>query len=437
MGKDNIFKRPAILFVVLAFMMFLVLAAFILRARTTYNKIEGLEKYSGWTPAVMREYASKLRSEGLINQAISAYEEYLAKGGVDSETRANIYYVIGTMFMDAKNYEDALAYFYKAEIVYPDGSFKKDIGVNIVTVLENMGRGLDAGYVLQERTVLSSQDIKKKPRGEIVAKIGKREIAMGEINDAMEKLPSWLSEQYKKDELRKLEFLQQYVFIELLYDKGKKLQYGKSPEIRERIEEATKQFVVAKVVEDEIKKKVKFDSSDIKLYYEANKDRYAEKEKLKFSHIQAGSREEVEELLKRIKDGDDFFSLAESESQDELSKDNGGKVISWIFKDGRVPGIDNDKKFVEELFELNVGEEPVILESENGFHIVKLIEKVSSTKKSFDEVKGQVEYEYRRQKEGAARDEFFQQMLESKDVEIYSWKFRPKKEEAGAKEGQG
>lgn len=434
MKKEKIFNRRSVFFSLMVFLMFSALVVIILR---TQSKPPGVDRGSGWTPSMMREYASKLRSEGLIKPAISAYEEYLAKGGVDNQTRANIYYTIGTMLMEGKNYEDALAYFYKAEIAHPDSPLKKDIGANIVTALENMGKGLDAEYALEERTALSRQDVKKKPRGEIVAKIGKREIAMGEINDAIEKLPPWLGEQYKKDELKKLEFLQQYVFMELLYDKGRKLGYDKSPEIREIIEEATKQSVVTRVVEDEIKKRVKVDPSDIKLYYEANKDRYTEKEKLKFSHIQTDTREKAQDLLKRTKEDEDFTSLAKSDSQDALSKDKGGEVVSWIFKDGYVPGIGDDKKFIGKLFKLNIGEEPVILESEKGFHIVKLNEKLPERKKTFEEVKGQVEYEYRQGKERTASEELLQQMLKSKDVQIYSWKFKPKKEEEEAKEETG
>ena len=353
--KGDISGRRSIFFPVLVLLMLAIIAAVIL---ITQSKSHITDKSSSWTPSMIREYASKLRSEGLPTQALRAYEEYLDKGRVDKQTRANIYYTIGTMLMEEKNYEDALAYFYKVEIVQPDSSLKKDIGANIVTALENMGKGLDAEYALEERTALSKQEIKKKPRGEIVAKINKREITMGEINDAMEKLPPWLADLYKKDESKKLEFLKQYIFTELLYDKGKKLQYDKLPEIRKRIEDVKKQLVAEKVMGDEIKKKVRVDTSDIKLYYEVNKDKYAEKEKLKFAHIQTSPKKKAEEILKRIKGGEDFASLAKSESKDEQSKDKGGEVDSWIYNDGYIPGIGSDETFVAKLFELNLGDEP-------------------------------------------------------------------------------
>ena len=332
-NKEKIFNRRPVFFCVMVFLMFLVLAALILNIQ---NKTGGVNKSSGWTPVMMRKYAGKLRSEGLFKQASAAYEEYLVKAGVDNRIRANIYYTIGTMLMEEKNYEDALAYFYKSEIAYPDGPLKKDIGINIVAALENMGKSLDAEYALEEHAALSKKEVKKKPHGEIIAKIGKREITMGEVNDAIEKLPPWLGEQYKKDELKKLEFLRQYVFTELLYDKGKKLQYDKSVEVRGGVKDALKQLVVGKVVEDEIKNKVKAEPSDMKLYYEANKEKY------------------VEEKSKRQKD--------------------------------------------------------------------------------FEEVKAQVESEYRREKERILTDALFREMLKSKDVQIYDWKFGPKKKDAGGKE---
>ena len=90
------------------------------------------------------------------------------------------------MLVRAKQYEKALAYFYKAEIANPNTEMKKEIGTYVVECLENMGKSLDAEYQLESRASLRGEKKKKKAAQEVVARIGTREVVMGEINQAIE-----------------------------------------------------------------------------------------------------------------------------------------------------------------------------------------------------------------------------------------------------------
>ncbi|MFH1415493.1 MAG: peptidylprolyl isomerase [Elusimicrobiota bacterium] len=227
-----------------------------------------------WTIPKMREYASKLKADGLTVQAMRAFEEYLDKSNADAKTRCNIYYSLGEMFLHSDRYEDALSYFYKAEISDPGTELKKDIGTYIVTCLEKMGKSLDAEYQLESRAALQGEKKYKKGAGEVVARIGSRDITMGEINEEIEKLPAWMREEYTKNESKKLEFLQQYVSSELLYGKGSKLGYARDPQVRDEVESFSRQLVVQKVIENEVTGKINIDPDDVKNYYEANKVKY-------------------------------------------------------------------------------------------------------------------------------------------------------------------
>jgi tetratricopeptide (TPR) repeat protein len=242
--------------------------------RNSYLISENRKASRSWNAAKIRQHASRLKADGLALQAMRAFEEYLDKSGADAATRGNIYYSLGEMFLREDRYEDALSYFYKAEIADPATELKREIGSYIITCLEKMGKSLDAEYQLESRADLKGETRRTKASGEIVAKIGSREITMGEINEEIERLPSWMKGEYTKDESKKLEFLQQYVSSELLYDKGSKLGYTKSPEVRDQIESFSRQLVVQKVIEDEIDSKIHIDPDDVKNYYEANKEKY-------------------------------------------------------------------------------------------------------------------------------------------------------------------
>lgn len=308
--KKPIFDRRSTFFAAVSALLFIVLLIVLINMSESIKEIKSGKK--GWEISKMREYAIKLKSENLPDQTAQAYEEYLDKSSADGKSRSNIYYAIGEIFVRAKRYEDALSYFYKAEIAYPATELKQEIGSYIVTCLENMGRSLDAEYQLESRASLSGEKKAKKAAGDIVAKIGNREITMGEINQALEKLPQWLKGDYDKDESKKLEFLKQYVGNELLYNKGVKLGINKSEEVREQASDFVKQLVVQKVVSDEVLNKIKIDPDDIKNYYEANKDKYKDedgkkqltfdeaKEKVAMDYQQEKSQKLVQELFSKI-----------------------------------------------------------------------------------------------------------------------------------------
>jgi parvulin-like peptidyl-prolyl isomerase len=73
----------------------------------------------------------------------------------------------------------------------------------------------------------------------------------------------------------------------------------------------------------------------------------------------------AQEVEKRIKNGEDFASLAKEFSDDPGSKDNGGLYI------GVEPG-GFVKEFEEAVNKLNPGEISGLVKSEYGYHIIKV-----------------------------------------------------------------
>lgn len=224
----------------------------------------------------MREYANKLKTEGLVTQAAQAYETYLQSVGADPALVANIYFLLGEAFMQKGAYEDALAYFYKAEVADQKRALAKDIGINIVTCFDRLGKSFDAQSALAERVSLDADEQYKNARGAVVAKIGSRMITMGEINDALAALPDWLQKEYA-DETQKALFIRQYVVNKLLVKKGLMAQYDKNPAIVEQLQEMQENLVVQQVIRENVTDTVKVDDHDVQTYYEAHKDSFTQK----------------------------------------------------------------------------------------------------------------------------------------------------------------
>ncbi len=427
-----IFDRRSVFFSIMALILFSVLAALILRRDV--KGIDFAKAESSWSIEQMRNYANRLKSDGLVDQAVLAYEEYLGKAEVDSPARAKIYFSIGEMLLKADRYEEALSYFYKSEVADPNSELKNEISGYVVTCFERLGRGLDAEYQLESRVNLNGEEQVEKAPGEVVARIGLREITMGEINARLEKLPSWMREEYTKTEENKLQFVQHYIAHELLFDKGMKLGIHRDPKIREQLQDLKKQIIIEQVINQEITGKIHPDPDDLKNYYEAHKENYQEPRQVKFKHILVDKQDKAEALLKRIDGGESFESVAKAESLDKETKDEGGVVDAWLTEKDSIPGVGFNEGFSTFLFDETAPSQAKVIPSKIGFHIVSVVERKEAEAKPFENVGEQVEFDYRRDKEAVITQELLMNLVQSKEVQIFKDKFKNNSAPADQKE---
>jgi len=91
------------------------------------------------------------------------------------------------------------------------------------------------------------------------------------------------------------------------------------------------------------------------------------------------AKNKIESILERVKAGEDFAALAKKYSEDEVSAKDGGSLPEFA-KDETV------KEFEEAAFALSEpGDVTEIIETQFGFHIIKLEEKKGEIKMTFDE----------------------------------------------------
>jgi peptidyl-prolyl cis-trans isomerase C len=171
--------------------------------------------------------------------------------------------------------------------------------------------------------------------------------------------------------------------------KKKMEEYGQSfDEIKEQVRMG---LVYQKFMEAQWAGKVDVTEEDANDYYSKNKKQY---EQVRASHIlitpdisdpntdpnqaKAAAKAELQDLLKQIKDGADFAELAKAHS-DCPSAANGGD-LDFFTRGIMAP------PFEKAAFEMQVGQVSDIVETEFGYHVIK----VTDRKDSFEQFKDEI-----------------------------------------------
>ncbi|MEW9798723.1 SurA N-terminal domain-containing protein [Alteromonas sp. CYL-A6] len=142
---------------------------------------------------------------------------------------------------------------------------------------------------------------------------------------------------------------------------------------------------------ESLKADVSVADEDVETYYNNNINAYRTDEERRVSHIliEAGddadaAKAKAESLLAQINDGADFAALAEAESDDLFSAENGGD-LDFITPEMMDPAFD------EAAFALaSVGDVSEVVETEFGFHIIKLTDIKPEQVTAFEDVKEEI-----------------------------------------------
>ncbi len=113
--------------------------------------------------------------------------------------------------------------------------------------------------------------------------------------------------------------------------------------------------------------------------------------------MRAEKRRQAEGALARLRSGEDFAALARELSEDS-SKENGGD-LGFLTREQMVP------PFAEVAFSLPPGETSGIVETQFGFHIVRVEEKRPGQSTPLAEVREEIRWRLRREKASALRRE--------------------------------
>jgi peptidyl-prolyl cis-trans isomerase D len=199
--------------------------------------------------------------------------------------------------------------------------------------------------------------------------------------------------------------------------------YKSHAEQFQSVERADIEYVVLDLAS--VQKSIVVPEAELKSYYEQNMSRLAGLEERRVSHILINAdktapaaerdkaRAKAQELLLAVQQSPDKFAdLARKNSQDTGSAAKGGDLDFF----GRGAMV---KPFEDAAFALKKGETSGIVETEFGFHIMRLTDIKQPKQKSFEELRASLEVDVRRQlaqrKFAEAAEQFTNMVYEQSD----------------------
>lgn len=161
---------------------------------------------------------------------------------------------------------------------------------------------------------------------------------------------------------------------------------------------------------------------DAKEFYDKNPDKFKQPEQVRASHIfkrlppgadaatKAKIRASLEPVLKQVQAGGDFAELAKKHSEDGSAAAGGD--LNYFAPGQMVP------EFEKAAFQLKTGETSGIVESQFGFHIIKVTDRRAGRTMPFPEVKEQIANYLKQQRQQEKADALVEQLKAKSRIEI-------------------
>ncbi|MDA8082942.1 MAG: peptidylprolyl isomerase [Nitrospiraceae bacterium] len=221
--------------------------------------------------------------------------------------------------------------------------------------------------------------------------------------------------------------LERMIQVLAVADMAKKKGLDKDPAIQTQVEYFTKEILAQEMLKT-IGNDIAVTDKDIDQYYKAHLEDFKVPEMVHARHIlirfekapseaealisNGKAKEKAESILARIRAGEDFAKLAEEYSDDNGSKAKGGDL--GFFPRGKmVPAFENA------AFSLKPGQVSDLIETNYGYHIIKVEERQPAGVPPLEKVKEAVREKIKVASRKAKIDAFMDEAFKEDGVELH------------------
>jgi len=182
-------------------------------------------------------------------------------------------------------------------------------------------------------------------------------------------------------------------------------------------------MAIQELIDKEVAEKINVSDEESKSFYDKNPQLFEQPEQVKASHIlikveaaapdaqKAEARKKIESVQQKVKNGDDFATLAKTYSEGP-SGPNGGDL--GYFKRGQMV-----KPFEDVAFSLKLNETSGIVETQFGYHLIKVVDKKPVKKMDYAEVKDRLNDHLKQQKMDAEAGAYIENLRKDAKIEKF------------------
>lgn len=276
----------------------------------------------------------------------------------------------------------------------------------------------------------------------VLGKVGDFSLREIDLDRLIASQPPQAQKQFQEKPELKSSLVRDLLLKKAIAMKARKDGYDRNPEYREKLSYLLDDFLAQEYLAKVVLADIKVPEDDMRKYYKEHEQEFLLTETVKARHIfiqlsakateeeKAAARKKAEEILARLKKGEDFAKVALETSDDTDSAKNGG-LLGLL-----TPGKTNSEEFEKAAFALKTGETSDIVQSPFGFHIIKADEKNDKRIATFDESRSYIEAMLKKALEQKKGEEFVEKIYKESGLEVFADKPAGKAEEAGKTPGK-
>ncbi len=266
---------------------------------------------------------------------------------------------------------------------------------------------------------------------EVLAQVGSKTITAADVDRLISFYPENQQAMIKSSPEGREAVLKNLVTIMAVADVARKKGYLKKKEIAQQLRLVQDEFLTKIYMEKEIISKVKITDQEAQQYYKNNLALFVRPEQIRARHIliavkQGASEEDkkiarkkADDILDRIKKGDDFAKLASEYSDDIGSRPKGGD-LGFFPKNVMIP------EFEKAAFALEPGGLSNVVETSFGYHIIKVEEKKKAETPPYESIKEEVKSRALQTAQQEKVNSFIESSLKASGVKLYTGKAEKK-----------
>jgi peptidyl-prolyl cis-trans isomerase C len=267
----------------------------------------------------------------------------------------------------------------------------------------------------------------KEEKGPFVAKGNGIAVTSERFKADLDKQSPYIRARYTTLD-RKKEFLDNLIRFEILAKEAARQGLDKDPDVQETLRKVMVQKLVAKAYGD--LQDVKVPDAELAEYYEKHKDEFVKPLRLRVYRIlvkapgtgpeRTAKAAAAKKLLAEVKADEKknpnaFVTVARQKSEDEASKALGGD-LNFRSRDDLEKLV--GKAAADAAVAMKDGETSGVLESPQGFEILKVAGRQEAFERTLEQVKGQLSQKLFRERKTKEFDEFVKRLREEAAVKV-------------------